>query len=335
MGREFLFGLIGEYSPANISVNIASETPGRIYVSAPAVGINRHYLINSGSKEIFLTSQIIQTANTTVENKTVHIISDTDISVYVLVRGYFSYDGFLVFPLPDSLRTTSFVIASYGIYIVSIPSEILLIASRNSTKISVEFPDDLTGTFIRNNSMNITLDERQTYQLQSVYDLSGTRIESSAPISVIAGTMLARINSGFGAGYIIDQMPPLVFLGTQFIVPPLESRTGYLIKIIAPANHISVKLQNSTGTYSFMVYKGLVQSISMNNSEPVFISSMRPVIVAQYGFGHYADNQGGEMMMVVPSISNYMKSTTSLFHLFNHRSPTFCLSFHRRQTCLI
>ena len=150
--------------------------------------------------------------------------------------------------------------------------------------------------------MHLTLDEHQAYQLQSVYDLTGTRIKSSAPISVITGKKLAHIASVIFSGYIIDQMPPVDFLGTQFIVPPLETRIGYFIKIIAPENHISVKLHNRTGTYSFMIYRGFVQTILMNNSEPVFISSNRPVMVAQYGIA----SKGGYMMMIVPSISNYM-----------------------------
>ena len=262
--------------------------------------------VNSGTKEIFL-SQVIQTANTTVENKTVYIISDTDISVNVLVSGGYRYGGFLVFPLQQTLRNVSFLVASFPVYTSKYPSEIQLIASRNSTRISIEFPDDLTGTYIQNNAMHLTLDERQTYQLQSVYDLSGTRIQSSAPISVISGTMLAQIGSRPRySGYIIDQMPPVVFLGTRFIVPTLETRTGYYIKIIAPENHISVKLHKSTGTYSFMLYRGIVQNILMNNSEPVFILSNRPVMVSQYGLDYNVDRKGGEMMMVVPSISNYM-----------------------------
>ena len=249
-----------------------------------------------------------------MENKSVHIISDTDISVNVLVSGgsyTYSYGGFLAFPLLETSKPVDFVVASFLEYSTSHPSEILLTASSNATKLSIELPDDLTGTFVQNNTLQLTLDEYQTYQLQSKYDLSGTYIQSSAPLSVITGTMLAVVGN-YIPGYIIDQMPPTVFLGTRFIVPPLETRIGYFVKIIAPENKIFVKLENSTGTFSFVVYKGLVQNILVIKSEPVFISSQRPVMVAQYGLDYNVDNKGGKMMMIVPSISNYMDKYTFL-----------------------
>ena len=314
VGREFLFGLIDDYGASSVTINIASETSGKVYINAPAVGLNRHYLINAGTKEIVLPLKIIQTSNTTVENKSVHIISDTDIYVNVLVSGdVYSSGGFLAFPLQEPSKPVDFVVASFLGYSTSYPSEILLTASSNATKLSVELPDDLTGTFVQNNTLQLTLDEYQTYQLQSKYDLSGTYIHSSAPISVTTGTKLAGIgNSIYGTGYIIDQMPPTAFLGTRFIAPPLHTRSGYLIKIIAPENHIDVNLTNSTGTYSITVYRGLVQNILVNNIEPVYISSIRPVMVAQYGLDYGVDSKGGEIMMIVPSISNYMDKYTFL-----------------------
>ena len=307
VGKEFLFGLIDAEDPVSVIINIASSTTGRIYVNASAVGINKHYLINSGALEIALTPKIIQTSNTTVENKAVHIVSDIDISVNVLITSTVTnfYGGFLAFPL-HQLLDLSFVVASFpgsGSYA---PTEILMVASQDSTKISVGFPNNFTGTFVQNNSMHVTLDMHQTYQLQSGYDLSGTRIKSSAPVSIIAGSLSALIGSKIYPAYIIDQMPPVAFLGTRFIVPSLETRTGYFIKILASENQITVKLQNSTGTYQFMVYNGYVQNILMNSGEPVFISSSRPVMVAQYSLSYATDRKGGGLMMIVPSILNYM-----------------------------
>lgn len=305
VGKEFIFGLIDNFSTSNVTVNIAAETPGRVWIRALSVGINKHYLINAGTDEIIIPTNIIQKTNNTIENKTIHIKSDTDISVSVTVSGSSTYEGFLAFPVSNA--SNRFVIPSEKPYSTSYPSEILIAASSHGTKVFITFPEDLTGSSIANNTINITLNEHQTFQYKdNAHDLSGTYIHSSGPISVVAGSRLASLPAtNYYGNLIMEQIPPVDYFGEHFIVPPLSERLKYMIKILAVDNHILVTLQNTTGLHQFMLYRDMPITL-YNENHPVFISSQRPVLVTQYSLSYQDNLKGGLFMWIIPSISNFM-----------------------------
>lgn len=308
LGREFVFGLIQGYSTyiSKVTLNIASQYPGMVWVRAPSVGINHQYLIHAGTREIVIPYGIIQTTNHTIENKTIHLVSDTDISVHVLYHGsyYYCQEGFLVLPIRESSKR--FVIATARPYRTSNPAEVSIAAHKNSTTVVITFPQDLTGMFVADTKLTLTLNEYQTYQFKSKYDLSGALIQSSHPISVTAGNSYTTIQSTDGyPSVLIEQMPSIDFLDKYFLIPPLHGRSKYMFKLTAPENHISLTVLNSTGSYNFMIYRDLPLNL-FNDNEPVFISSDRPILITQYSLDYKVDSFGGAFVWIVPSIFNYL-----------------------------
>ena len=268
-----------------------------MWLRAPYIGMNRHYLLHSGTKEISISTNIIQNSNLTVENKTIHLTSDTDISVNVITAGnyYIDVEGFMVLPRRESAK--QFIIATGVPFSSSYPSEILIASYENTTSVSITFPRDLTGISIPNYTISVNLAAYKTYMLKSMYDLSGTYINSSHPISVIAGVRYSSTIYGYQS-YLLEQVPPTNVLGTEYLVPPLQNHTTYILRTLSPSNHVLLKFYNSTGVYSFMVYRDL-PLIMVNKNEPVFISSSQPIMVVQFGRA---------FMMTVPGISNYLRN---------------------------
>ena len=232
--------------------------------------------------------------NNTIENKTIHLVSDTDLSVNVITNGgnYHAVEGFLVLPRRESGK--QFIIATDKPYIH--PSEILIASYENATKVSIILPQDLTGKTVSNSTITTTLAAYRTYMLKSIYDLSGTFIQSSRPISVTSGNAYAKPDGKYES-YLVEQIPSIDVLGKDYLVPPLQGHRTYKLKLLSPTNHVLLKFYNSTGMFQFMLHRYLPLEM-WNRNEPVFISSSQPVMVVQYGTG---------IMMIVPSISNYLQ----------------------------
>ena len=274
-----------------ITINVVSEAPGNMWLRAPFIGMNAHYPFHTGTNQIYISPKLIQNSNATIENKTIHLLSDIDIVVNVITAGssYHAEEGFLALPRLES--ATQFIVATGIPYDSNRPSEILIASYENTTTVSLTYPQGLTF-----DTVSVNLSEYKTYMFRSMYDLSGTYIQSSRPISVIAGNTYT-MPIGAYVSYTIEQVPPTDFLGNEYLVPPLRSHSIYKLKILSPNYNAVLTLQNSTGTFRFMLYSDLPLAV-FNKNEPAFISSSKPIMVVQFGLG---------FMTTVPSISNYLR----------------------------
>ena len=290
----------------DITVSITSQTSGQVWIRAPAVGIDTHYSLINGTRELTVSRQIIQTTNNTVENKTIHLLSDTDISVNVITSGTYNEEGSLSLPIRNS--STKYVIPSAPSANDSDgwPSEFIIAALTDSTTVSITLPQNFTD-LVANTTINRTLNRYQTFLYQQIGDLSGTLIESSKPISVVAGSKLTRIPEKFQSkgSFVFEQVPSTDYFGRHFIVPTLHGRNNYMIKVFTAQPLASLEFYNSTGSLNFVIHKGKPLQI-YNGNEPTFLSSDSPVYVVQYSLDYDVDNTGGEFMMNIPSLSNFM-----------------------------
>lgn len=67
---------------------------------------------------------------------------------------------------------------------------------------------------------NLTLGQFETYQISHETDLTGTVIESSAPIAVFSGNTGNRLENKGALEYLIQQIIPIRELDKTYIVPP-------------------------------------------------------------------------------------------------------------------
>ena len=284
----------------NVTINIASDFTSRVRIYAPSIGFDKVYLITDIVGEVMIPGSIIQTTNATIDNTTIYISSEKDISVNILICSSWSVDGILA--LPVNSLSTSYIVPSAAPFSVY-PSEFLIAATKNATKVSIQFSKDLA----ENGQIALTLNEYETYQFKHACDLSGTYIESTAPVALFAGVSYTVIptHSGLYGSLLFEQIPPVDSTRQRWIVPPLQGRRDFVVKMIALKNQTRIQLKNSTGVHVF-VLDSQSQLEVFNANDPVLISSTKPISVVQYSINYDIDSKGSEFMTMIPSISSYL-----------------------------
>ena len=140
-------------------------------------------------------------------------------------------------------------------------------------------------------------------------DMTGTKIISNKPLTVISGNECAFIPAGINdCEQIAIQIPPVVTLGKEFLLPPVFGRTsGQFYKVVAAHSETTMNLtctdtmqQNAT-----LSDVGSFVELSTSSSDYCHLESSSPVLVVQLAFGYETDGTGDPFMILVPSIDQY------------------------------
>ena len=253
------------------------------------------------------------------------------ISVFALNEELHSVDGFTALPCS---RLPS--VSSYEYFAVSVPpsttsqnntdSAFLIVACSDNTTLTITPTQDVNHPYISNfivrtgATITVTLQERETLYIQSPNDLTGSKVVSTAPISFFTGHECGNVPANIGeCDHLVEQIPPTVTWGTQFILAPTATRTvNDIIKIVASED-------NTTGTVSCIntesaehvdtfniALAGNSMVYNLSNDTHCFVESDKPLLLVQFTPGSGAD--GGEnadpFMVIVPAVSQYLENTT-------------------------
>ena len=131
-------------------------------------------------------------------------------------------------------------------------SQILIVSCRGNTIVTItptqdiclpenpQLSDSIYLNISAGESHTVTLQELQSLLIgEPDIDLSGTKIVSNHPLTVVGGHDCVQIPTEYGdCDPISTQIPPTVNWGNSFLLPPLTSRTnGQRYKIIASENN--------------------------------------------------------------------------------------------------
>lgn len=135
-------------------------------------------------------------------------------------------------------------------------SQLAVAAIEDNTSISVTFkmkhnlPLKIEGKkFYNGDVFNFSLDRFETYQIEHKADLTGTFIESSAPIATFSGNDCNKLEHIGACDHLVEQLPPTSSVDKTYIVPPNSDDRDTLIRITATENtHFSYMIGGNTHT---------------------------------------------------------------------------------------
>ena len=251
-------------------------------------------------------------------------------SISVIAWSFRSDSDFMSYlALPCHKQPTT----QYTYYVVSTlgwsdqTSQFMIIGCLNNSNVTIIPNNDITVPSDPQNSaasniivsaghsFNFVLHSLQTFFVFKPHvDLTGTKIISDSPLTIISGHEAARVPAGsHDADPIVTQLTPTITWGKTFLLPPHMGRTnGQSYKVIASNNKTNaVKTCGTNYTSEHIKFdENNTNWFYTTNNVYCSIISDQPIYVAQIGVGtQYAGGSFGDPSLnTVPPIEQYEHS---------------------------
>jgi len=293
-GREFFLSFQPNLSTGandNVALFISSEVNASGVVEIPGLSFSQSFETEPfQTLRVDLPSSARNLPANQVSNFGVRVTSNADVTVYGLNQYRFTTDAFLALPI-DTLGSDYYVMS----YTRLLQSQAAIVGVYDGTEVTTS------------SGASFTLNSNEAYLLTGA-DLTGTRIESSAPVAVFGGNRCVNIPVGTAfCDHTVEMIPPVATLGNTFLTVPLATRRrGDVFRVLASQDQTDVRINGElvstlqSGEYFETV---LTQRSVINTSEPA--------LVAQYSPGQNFDGVISDpFMMLVPPSEQFLNTYT-------------------------
>lgn len=272
----------------------AVQTNTKVTVQVPSLKFKVEKTLKAGEGTTVTVPTEVEMYDSTKSPNTVRIEASADVSVTSFSYKLYTTDTSVVYPTTE-WGTEYFVFTPPGTPYGS-NKEFAVVNGKDSNKVeifpetSIEFQGRVYG---KGNKLEIDLQPYESVQLQSKYDLSGSRVSSKLPITVFTGhTCTWRFSK---CNHVYEQLLPASSWGTSFIVPPLSFQKKYDTVYLMASQPTRVTVNQGSRKYDFSLSRGEVKDINYLTPETLFIQSDRGIQVlllfngASEGFLQYYD----------------------------------------------
>jgi hypothetical protein len=333
-GKEFWVGIM-ENADQNynlqtewISLYISSQVSTSGSVTVPLQGFSQNFTVvpNAITEVRLPINQVLNTGSDQIQRRGIFVTANDTINVYGINYKINTEDATVILPL-HTLREDYYVMSYKEEGIGS--SEFLIVAVEDNTVLEITPTAPVNGGRPQGIPYSITMNKGETYQAQSVGDLTGTRITIKAgnpckKFAVFGGNTCSNVGNCGRCDHLYEQMFPINTWGYTYIVSPLKTRTFDKVRIMASENNTTVR----AGFQNFTLNAGEYQDIEIRGTA-VYIQGSKPILVAQFSVGGcceagvncrndeeiYAD----PFMLLVSSVEQ-MAIKRSTFSSFNIRN---------------
>ena len=334
-GTDFYIGAMRNYLEVTeklwLYIMTTSSSPVSFTVENYTNVIVTGTVTNTGSVNVSIpVSQVTLRSSYSNRNKGIHVYTNNGGLISVLVINYqdATIGEYVAYPSQDIADLNQY--QYYAVSIGAIPdytlSGVLLIGVKNNTIVTIipthnitvpeniQNPNSPNVTITAGTPFSITLHRMQTFLFGALaVDITGTSIVSNKPLSVVSGHECGNVpNSVAACEHIIEQIPPTVTWGRQFLLTPYGGRARQYYKILAAENQT---------TFNFICSKGIISTVYLSTSGSTItkysstnaycsIVSDKPILVNQLGPSHNADGIGDPVISMIPSIDQYSEKIT-------------------------
>ena len=218
--------------------------------------------------------------------------------------------------------------------------QILLVGNEDSTTVTVTPTVSVTTAanvqsnpssyafILSGQSKTFTLNEFQTLLVQgptSSLDLTGSKITSNKPLTVVTGHQCGNIPSTTAyCENLMEQIPPTIEWGKQFMLSPYKTRSGQYYKIVASEASTTVKHKCAIGSSTLSLSSaGSFTTIQTTSGKYCYLEADKPIMVTQMSPSYDFDNVGDPAISVVPPMERYTKATSFFVPLLQEISTAY------------
>ena len=303
-----------------IYVTSPESQPVSFTISAPGTGYRADGMVQCGEVANFtFESSEYELSSTSDRGKAIIVRAESDgeLTVYGGNLRLFASDSFLSLPKqPDEGQSTyKYIVASY------VPAfggaESAVIAQYNGTLLSITPKlDTVIGTTLTPAGMttNVTLQEAETFLIQSNGDLTGLTVVSNKPLAVLSGQKCTNVPQFTGyCDPLVEQVPPVSSWGRQFATAPLKGRQSFDVFRVLASEESTVVVVNCTSgdpetesTNTYQLGEGSFTEFNVPSDQYCFIQGNANILALQYATGIGTDGVTGDpSMIIVPAIAQY------------------------------
>ena len=252
--------------------------------------------------------------------KGLHVYTANNSTIFIIAENYISRSNhgvFLAYPCLTFETETGY---EYVLTSVSgdLESLVLLVGCENETEVSIipsqsiSLPQDFqltnsTSIVLGAESMvNGLLHQMQTLLISSNNDLTGTRIVSNKPLTVIAGHECAVIPPSVGGCEPFAlQIPPTLTWGMSFLLSPLGTRVSGTEYELVTVEETSIVLSCGNNS-TFIPTTITASSIQFSSNEYCSLLTSKPVLVVQFVTASFLNGISGPALTLIAPTDQYV-----------------------------
>ena len=316
-----------------ISILLKSADTREVQYSIEAPGVAYYYngSLSAGGEVILNLPRTLTVTSYNDQDKGIYLKVYSD-SVTVIGQNLDRRTGDSFFALP--IIELDDVYVYYGISVpkatvhsATINSSILIVGVENDTVMNLTVTQSVyvsVGSTVTNlipgREYSFVINRLQTVFIGSVQDLSGTKIVTDKPVSVLSGHECGNVPSDVAAcSCLAEQIPPTALWGKAFYTVPLAGKRSYTVKILAAYNSTVVDIYcNNTKESHTIGQAGEFVNKILRVYQYCAVYANKEVLVAQLSHGGNEDfDYGDPMMTLVPATNQYL----SKFDFSTIRNP--------------
>jgi len=303
---------------------LMSETATTYAVTA--TGLMQNGSVGPGAPVVIdLPASLEIQSDQVIESKGIHVQSQAPVTALLHYAGFLTNDiylgiptsnlgqEYLVMAYPETLSGRGFD-PSFG------PSEFVIIGTEDGTVVTV-FPtcpgEKLGGDTPPGVPINLMLNRGETFQFRSDlqssgFDVTGTFIQSSRPVAVIAGNGCADVPVGVAACDILSEMmlPIRTLFGQEFYTTPLGTEGNYVVRVLAAEDETAVTVDDGVMPQMFTLNGGQHRELEIGAAAR--ITTSKRASVAQFAAGSTRAGTGDPFQMtILPALAG--RSSHQLF----------------------
>ncbi|MBD1397759.1 gliding motility-associated C-terminal domain-containing protein [Pontibacter sp. JH31] len=311
---------------SKMSLYLTSDVNTTATVSIPKLGISTTYAIIANTVTIApISSAAYVGSSEMIENKGIQVVSEQPIVVYAHI--YASARSAATLVLPTNTLGKEYYAASYKQDVANQFSEFMVIGTEDNTEVEITPKSTTRLGRPANVPFRVTLNKGEVYQVQSSVDLTGSKVisvsdngPSCKKIAVFSGSSFAGIgctNAG-SKDNLYQQLYPLSTWGRNFITAPFKTRLGGdVFRVLAASDNTTVTINGSD------IQLNAGQFYEFTSATANFITSDKPITLAQYARTQNCDNVTGDPEMI---LVNPIEQTLEDITLYS--SPFFQITGH-------
>ena len=317
----FFYNNGGTNQDLSVVLTTTELHPVNYYIQIPRTGNRYRGTIGVNNSVIVNLPSSIEVLSYSARDYGIYLETSSD-KVTAIGRSYTSHstDAYLALPIIKLKSVNEYTYYAMSFSSSNSYSSILIVGTEDYTELKLKF--ELSSCYIyMNNGRNYiysyreysyTINRLQTfyiYPYRSSDDLSGTRIITNKPVSVFSGHSCAYVPYRYGScGYLIEQIPPTVFLGKVHYVAPLATRRTYTLKVLAVHDYTRIIIYcNGSRSYTYNYDEQDYTYVTLVNQQYCAIHSNKAIMVAQFS-GYDGEDPS---MGLIPGSNNF----TSKFQL--------------------